>query len=41
MPKKLEQSLKRSAARKGLIGKRKLAYTYGGLRKAGWKPKKP
>jgi hypothetical protein len=39
MPKKLEQKLKREAAKKGLTGKRANAYTYGTLRKTGWKPK--
>lgn len=40
MPKKLEQRLKREAARKGLKGKRADAYVYGTLRRTGWKPKK-
>lgn len=38
MPKKLEQQLKRQAAKKGLSGARKAAYVYGTLRKTGWKP---
>ena len=38
MPKKLEAALKRQAAKKGLTGKRKDAYVYGGLRRMGWKP---
>lgn len=39
MPKKLEQQLKRKAARK-FPGdeERQDAYTYGTLRKTGWKP---
>ncbi len=40
MPKKLEDELKREAAKKGLKGDRKDAYVYGTLRKTGWKPKK-
>lgn len=40
MPKKMEQGLKRQAKKKGLTGKRKDAYVYGTMRKAGWKPKK-
>jgi len=39
MPKKLEAALRRSAEAKGLKGKRKDAYIYGGLRRMGWKPK--
>lgn len=38
MPKKMEQALKREAAKKGLTGKRKAAYVYGTMRKTGWKP---
>lgn len=39
MPKKVEQALRKSAAKKGLTGTRKDAYIYGGLRtKTGWKP---
>jgi hypothetical protein len=38
MPKELEEKLKREAAAKGLTGKRKNAYVYGGMRKTGWKP---
>ena len=38
MPKKLENQLKRQAAKKGLTGKRKDAYVYGTMRKAGWTP---
>lgn len=40
MPIKLERKLKREAAKKGLKGKRANAYTYGTLRKTGWKPKR-
>lgn len=40
MPKKLEQALKREAAKKGLKGDRKAAYVYGALRNTGWKPKR-
>lgn len=40
MPIKLERDLKREARRKGLTGKRADAYTYGVLRKTGWKPKR-
>jgi hypothetical protein len=38
MPKALEEKLKRQARKKGLKGKRAAAYTYGTLRKTGWKP---
>lgn len=38
MPKVLEESLKRSARKKGLTGKRKRAYIYGTMRKTGWVP---
>ena len=40
MPKELEEKLKKQARKKGLKGKRANAYTYGTLRKMGWKPKK-
>ena len=40
MPKKLEKSLKKTARKKGLKGKRADAYVYGTMRKTGWKPKK-
>jgi hypothetical protein len=40
MPKKMERALKRKAKAKGLKGKRAAAYTYGTMRKAGWKPKR-
>jgi len=40
MPKKLERQLKSQARKKGLKGKRADAYTYGALRKTGWKPKR-
>lgn len=39
MPKKMEKALKKSAKKKGLKGKRKNAYIYGTMRKAGWKPR--
>lgn len=39
MPKKMEKALKKEARKKGLKGKRADAYTYGAMRKAGWKPK--
>jgi len=38
MPKKMEQELKKEAAKKGLTGARADAYVYGTLRKTGWKP---
>jgi hypothetical protein len=38
MPKKMEQQLKKEAAKKGLKGKRADAYVYGTMRKTGWKP---
>ena len=44
MPKKLEQALKREAARKGMRGAEADAYVYGTMRKTGWTPstqKKP
>ena len=40
MPKKLEAELKKKAKKKGLKGEQAAAYTYGTLRKTGWKPKK-
>lgn len=40
MPKKLERSLKRQAAKKGLKGKAADRLVYGTLRKTGWKPKR-
>jgi hypothetical protein len=39
MPVKLERKLKREAKKKGFGKKRAAAYTYGTLRKTGWKPK--
>jgi hypothetical protein len=39
MPKKLHDKLERQARKKGLTGKRKDKYVYGGMRKTGWKPK--
>lgn len=38
MPKSMEIKLMREAAKKGLKGKKKKAYVYGTMRKAGWKP---
>jgi hypothetical protein len=38
MPKKLEQALKKQAAKKHLGKERTGAYVYGTLRKTGWKP---
>lgn len=39
MPKKMEENLKREAAKKGLTGKRKDAYVYGTMqKKTDWKP---
>jgi hypothetical protein len=38
MPKKMEEALKRAAAKRGLTGKRNDAYVYGTLRKTGWVP---
>jgi hypothetical protein len=40
MPKKLERRLRKQAHSKGLTGERADAYTYGTLRKTGWKPRK-
>lgn len=40
MPKKMEKALQKKAKKKGLKGKRKNAYIYGTMRKAGWKPKR-
>ena len=38
MPKALERKLKKQAKKKGLGKKRAAAYTYGTMRKTGWKP---
>lgn len=38
MPKALERQLKREAAKKGFSKERTNAYTYGALRKTGWRP---
>lgn len=38
MPKAMERKLMMEADKKGLKGKRKNAYVYGTMRKAGWKP---
>lgn len=40
MPKEMERALKKSAAKKGLKGKRRGAYIYGTMIKHGWKPKR-
>lgn len=40
MPKALERKLKAQARRKGFSKERANAYTYGTLRRTGWKPKK-
>ena len=39
MPKKLERKLMEMAEKKGFSKKRKNAYTFGTMRKLGWKPK--
>ncbi|MHC1627737.1 MAG: hypothetical protein ACXQTI_02765 [Candidatus Nezhaarchaeales archaeon] len=36
----MEKRLEAEANKKGLTGKRKNAYVYGTMRKAGWEPKK-
>lgn len=39
MPKKVEQRLKREAAKKGLTGRRADAYVFGTLQRiTGWRP---
>ena len=38
MPAALERKLKSEASKKHLKGKSALAYVYGTMRKAGWKP---
>ena len=38
MPKAMERALKRQAKKKGFGKKRADKYTYGAMRKAGWKP---
>lgn len=38
MPKKMEQALKKQCKKKGMSKKRCDAYTYGTMRKTGWKP---
>ena len=40
MPEAMEKALKKQAEKKGLKGKRKQAYIYGGMRNRGWKPKR-
>ena len=38
MPEELERKLKAQAAKKGFGKERTAAYTYGTLRKTGWRP---
>lgn len=38
MPAAMERALKRAADKKKLKGKRRKAFIYGAMRKAGWKP---
>lgn len=38
MPKKMEEALKKEAAKKGFTGERANKYIYGTMRKTGWKP---
>lgn len=40
MPKKMEEALKREAAKKGLKGEAADKYVYGAMRKTGWKPER-
>jgi hypothetical protein len=40
MPKEMEMAMRKQAKKMGLLGKEKDAYIYGGMRRAGWKPKK-
>lgn len=40
MPAAAERALRAKAEEKGLTGKRKAAYIYGGLRAIGWKPRR-
>lgn len=40
MPKREEESLKRTAKKRGYGKKRTAAYIYGTLRKQGWKPRR-
>ena len=39
MPKALERALEKQAAKKGLTGRRRDRYVYGGMRRVGWKPR--
>ena len=39
MPAKMERALKKEARKKGYSGERADRYTYGAMRKSGWKPK--
>lgn len=38
MPKKMEEALKKEAAKRHMTGRRKAAFIYGTMRKAGWVP---
>ena len=38
MPKKMEEALKREAAKRGYTGERADRYVYGTMRKTGWEP---
>ena len=38
VPKKLHDKLEKQARKKGLKGKRKKKYVYGGMRRSGWVP---
>ena len=38
MPKKMEEALRREAAKRGYTGERADRYVYGTMRKTGWKP---
>jgi hypothetical protein len=40
MPKKMEQSLRQTAAKKGMSKERADAFVYGTMRKTGWTPKR-
>jgi hypothetical protein len=40
MPEELERKLRAEASKRGLTGERADAYTYGTLRKTGWKPER-
>lgn len=38
MPKRMEEALKREAAKRGYTGQRADKFVYGTMRKTGWKP---